>query len=259
VDSLADEFTLVITGRDLAEEALVHIVGKAERSQPLQPTSIGYSADETSLTAVFPAEGLALGPYDIVITNPGGITQTIEGFSVGFSRSLDINTSLGYALLVPFYGYLFNTYDAFLYPLGFYGRVSAVPFKRLWGWIGFELSPGYADLKTENDAYNLTGHMISVDADVLFQKWNEDYTMALNLRLGGGFVTMANIKFNNKDGSESANTGTVVFAINAGVSVEKLVWKNIFVEAGLSYVQFITSQSPAPGFVRVNAAVGRRF
>ena len=61
----------------------------------VQPSSIKYSAGENSITAVFPAEDMALGAYDIVITNPGGLTRTLEGFSVGFSRPLDITVSLG--------------------------------------------------------------------------------------------------------------------------------------------------------------------
>jgi hypothetical protein len=259
VDSLAGEFALTLTGRDLAEEAKIHLAAKKDGAKPVQPLSITYSADESSVQAVFPAEGLALGAYDIVITNPGGMEQTMGGFSVGFSRPLDINVSLGYAPVLPLYGYLFDTYGASFYPLGFYGRVSVVPIKRLWGWIGVELSPYYGNLKTTGDAYTVTGHLISVYADALFQKWMRGYTLALNLRLGAGISAISNIKFSHRDGSQSEETGTLLTGLNAGASVQWFVRKDWFVEAGAEYVQLISAQSPVPGFIRIAVAAGRRF
>jgi hypothetical protein len=259
VDSLAGEFTLTLSGQDLAEEAQVFLIAKEEGAKPVLPSSIKYSADEGALAAVFPARGLATGAYDIVITNPGGMRQTLEGFSVGFSRPVDIRLSLGYAPLVPVYGYLFDTYDEAFYPLGFYARLGLVPLKRLWGWIGFEISPHYADLKTQSSAYSLSGRMLGLHGDLLFQKWNQDYTWALDLRLGGGFVGISDIRFSNKDGSRSKEVSTTLPAISAGASLEWLLGETLFIEAGAQYTQLISSQSPMPGFLRANAAVGSRF
>jgi hypothetical protein len=259
VDSLEEEFTLTLRGRNLVEEAQVYIAAAKAGAKPVRPSSVTYSADESSITAVFRAEGLELGAYEIVIINPGGMKQVRKGFSAGFSHPLDINVSLGYAPVLPLYGYLFDAYDDSFYPPGFYGRVSVVPVKRLWGWIGFELAPHYANLETANSRYRLSGHMTGVYTDLLFQKWMRHFTLALDLRLGGGFTTVSNVKFNHKDGSRSEETGTMLFALNAGASVQWILWKNMFVEAGMEYVQLVSSQSPVPGFIRFNTAVGRKF
>jgi hypothetical protein len=259
VDSRAGKFTLTITGRDLVEDAQVYMAFKKEEAEPVFPSSITYSAGENTITADFPAEGLDLGAYDIVIINPGGLRQTIEGFSVSFSRPLDINVSLGYAPVLPLSGYLFDTYDSALYPLGFYGRAGLVPFKQLWGWIGFELSLCYTGLKTENRAYQLSGRMISADAGVLFQKWMRNYSLALNLRLGGGINFLSDIEFTNEDGSRSEKESATLINLNAGASIQWLVWNNLFIEAGVDFFQALSSQSPNPGFFRAALALGRRF
>jgi hypothetical protein len=259
VDSPEEEFTLTLRGRNLVEEAQVYIAAAKAGAKPVQPFSVTYSADESSITAVFRAEGLSLGAYEVVIINPGGMKQVRKDFSVGFSRPLDINASLGYAPVLPLYGYLFNAYNDSFYPAGFYGRVSVVPVKRLWGWIGFELTPHYGSLQTKNSKYRLSGNMIDVYTDMLYQKWMRHFTLAVNLRLGGGLTVLSNVKFNHKDGSQSKESGSILFALNGGASVQWIVWKNIFVEAGLEYVQFVSSQSPVPGLIRFNAAVGRKF
>jgi hypothetical protein len=259
VDSLAGEFTLTLTGSDLAEEARVALLAAREGAKPVLPASLTWSADETSLAAVFPAEDLIPGAYEIVITNPGGMKQTLGGFAVGFSRPADISVSLGYAPVVPVYGYLFDSYNEALYPLAFYARAGFVPIKQLWGWTGFEASARYADLKTQTGAYNLSGRLFGVYANALFQKWNADYTLALNLRLGGGWAMIANVKFNNKDGSQSEEVSTTMAAINAGVSAQWLLGMDIFIEAGAEYTQLVSSQSPMPGFIQATAAIGKRF
>jgi hypothetical protein len=259
VDSLAGEFTLVVRGRDLAEEALIHLAAHEEGTKPFEALSITYSPDESEMRAVFSAGDFVLGGYDIVITNPGGMKQTLEGFSVGFTRPYDINISLGYAPILPLGGYLFDTDDSFLYPRSVYGRLSVVPMKRLWGWLGVELSPHYADMKTKNDKYDLSGRMTGLYAGALLQLWTDDYTAALNLRLGGGLTAISNIKFSHKDGSSSEDVGTMLLSINAGAAVHWPVWKVWFVEAGAEYVYLLSSQSPQPSFLRANIGFGRRF
>jgi hypothetical protein len=259
VDSLEGECTLTITGNDLVEDAQVYLIAKKEGAKPVEPVSIRYGVDTNSLVAVFRTEGLSLGAYDIVITNPGGLSQVLEGFSVGFESPRDINVSLGYAPFLPLYGYLFDTYDVSFYPLGFYGRISVVPIKRLWGWLGIELSTHYADMGTEHSAYSLSGRMVSVYADALYQRWNSSYTLALNLRLGSGLSILSNIKFSHQDGSQSETVGRALFAINAGASAYWLVWKSVFIEAGVEYVHLFSPQSPAPGFIIATIALGKRF
>jgi hypothetical protein len=257
-DFPAVEFTLTLTGRDLAEEAQVRLVPQT-KGAVIAPSSLAYRADETSIAAVFQAEALIMGAYDIVITNPGGLEQRLEGFFADFRRPLDITVSLAYAPLFPLSGYFFDIYDAPFYPLGLYGRVSLVPLKRLWGWIGFELGFHYADLKTQDAAYGLSGGIPAVYADALFQKWNRNYTLALNLRLGGGFNFISNVEFSHQDGSRSERADAARFAINSGASVQWFMWKNIFVEAGAEYVQLFSAPSPAPGFIIAALALGTRF
>jgi hypothetical protein len=259
MDSPDREFTLTVTGSDLAEEALIHITAKKGGAPPVQPSSIRYSADENTIQAVFPAADLALGAYDIVITNPGGMTVTLGGFYTGFTHPVDINVSLGYGPVFPVYGYFFDTYSAVLYPLGFIGRVGVVPVKRLWGWIGFELNPWYTDLKTKNDTYTLTGTMLGASVSAVYQKWMRNYTMALNARLGAGAGGIANIEFSHKDGSRSENTGSGIFTIHTGVSLQWFVWKNLFIEGGAEYVQILSPPNPPSALIRALLSAGMRF
>ena len=100
------------------------------------------------------------------------------------------------------------------------------------------MNPFYANLKTENSAYNLTGRMVSVEMNVLFQKWIRDYTVAFNLRFGGGIIFLSNIKFNNKNGSQSEKISAALISLNTGASIQWSVWKSLFIEASVEYRGF---------------------
>jgi hypothetical protein len=223
------------------------------------PLSIKYSPDEDYLEVVFRSEGLELGNYNVVVTNPGGMQQTLKGFIVGFTRPTDIAFSLAYAPLFPAYGYLFDSYTEAVYPLGFYARASVLPIKKLWGWIGFELAFDYASLKTDASGYTLSGDMTAVSAGALFQKWFRDYTLAMNLRLGGGMTTVANIAFEHPGGIMSEKQTSILASFNASASAQWMASDSIFIEGGACFVQLVSSHSPIPGFFRLFAGAGARF
>jgi hypothetical protein len=271
IDNAEKEFTLVLEGADFMDGAEVLIAERKEgavqnpppnpKEVPLQiqPLSVQYSRDENSIELVFSTEGLALGPYDITVINPGGLQTVYSDFQVTFRRALDVNVSLGYMPALPLSGYLFDTFSDSAYPVSFYGRVSVVPLKRPWGFIGAEFTPQISSMKTETDKYTVNGTMMTFALDGLYQWWFSNRVMAVNFRLGGGLAAVTGIRFEHKDGSASEEVATVLAMMNTGVSFEWLVWRDLFVEAGFEYMQMFSSISPAPALMRVNVGAGWRF
>ncbi|MDR2054048.1 MAG: hypothetical protein LBP80_11605 [Treponema sp.] len=259
VEQAADDFSLTLEGVNLMENADVYLISKEEGAGRIMPESIQYSEGENSITLVFRTAGLGLGPYDIVVTNPGKLQTVYEGFAIKFQQAVDVNVSLGYAPLIPLYGYIFDSFSSPLYPASFYARVNVVPLKRLWGFVGAEFTPGVTLLETKEAAWTVHGVMMSFAVDALYQYWFSNRTMALNARLGGGFAVITGIYYDHRDGSSSEPAGTVLPLLNTGVSFEWVFWKDLFAEAGLEYTQHFSSRSPAPGVLKFTAGVGWRF
>jgi hypothetical protein len=257
VDSRQETFTLTLRGADLMEEARVYIIAKTEAAKPAESRSAEHGEDGAVLSAVFSAEGLVLGDYDIVVINPGGLRSVTEGFTVSFEKPLDLSASLGYAPLLPLYGGLFQEYDRPFYPLGFYGRFSALPLKRLWGSIGGDFQFRFINMTTRDDRFVLRGQMLLFSLHGLYQKWFRDYTMALGFRLGGAYAPMLNMRFEHRDGSNSSKETLARFALGGGVLWQWQVWQGLFVEAGLDYLHF--AASPGPGFLQASAGLGWKF
>jgi hypothetical protein len=259
VDSHQKEFTLILEGYDLMDEAVVYIIAKTENAKPVEPLSTQHSEDGTYLSAVFSAGGLILGDYDIVITNPGGLRSVKEGFAVSFKKPVDLPVSLGYAPFLPLYGSLFKEYDNPFYFLGFYGRFPVLPFKRLWGNIGGELNVRFADITTKDERFTLNGQLLIFTLSALYQRWFRDYTMAVNFRLGGGVAPVMNMQFEHNDGSSSERQTAMYVSLAAGVSWQWYIWRDLFLEVGLDYVQFIAGSGTPPGLMQASAGMGWRF
>jgi hypothetical protein len=264
VDSQEEVYTLTLLGRDIQDAATVYIIAKTDNAKPVEPLSIEPSEDGSFLSAVFSPEGLALGDYDIVVTNPGGLRTVKEGFAVSFEKPVDLTLSLGYAPFVPLTGSLFIEYDRLFYFLGFYGRFSVVPLKRLWGGMGGEIDVRFINMTTDgtttgNKPFTLKGQLLPATLNFLYQKWLRDYTMTLNFRLGGGIAAVLNMQFNHDDGSNSEKPAVIYAALSAGASWQWYVWRGLFVELGLDYIQLIAGSGTPPGIVQARLGAGWRF
>jgi hypothetical protein len=258
LDKPSRTIALTFSGTDLSEEAEIYLTDRAGGSLRATPLSIDYSEDERSIRAVFSTAGLGLALYEIVITNPGGL-QTRVNFSTGFSRKVDIPVSLGYSPALPLYGYVFDSFSKPFYPAGLYARLGLVPFKRLWGLIGAELTPRFLQVVTETDNYRVNGTMLALTLGGLYQYRFRNHTMAFNLRLGAGAAAILGISYEHRGGFKSEEVEAAFFLVSAGASFQWDLWRGLFLEAGLDYVQGISPNTPPPGYLQFSAGAGWKF
>jgi hypothetical protein len=257
-DAPSETIAITIAGSDLSEEAELFLTEKAGAGRQIAPLSVSHGADERSIQAVFPTADLALALYEIVITNPGGLQARVD-FAARFRRKTDIMVSLGYSPMLPLYGYVFDSFSNAFYPAGFYGRIGVVPFKRLRGFIGAELTPRLALMKTETTAYRVNGTMLALTLSGLCQYWFGNYATALNIRLGGGMAAITGIRYEHQDGSVSEETEAAFFFASVGASLEWAFRRGLFLEAGADYAQGFSPNSPWPGLVQLSLGAGWRF
>ncbi|MDR0389555.1 MAG: hypothetical protein LBH73_05750 [Spirochaetaceae bacterium] len=259
VDSRLDEFTLTVRGSNLTGETKIYLSDKSGRRRPWEPLSIERGED--SIQAVFPVyrNELVLGEYDIIITNPGGLSTTMTGFKVSFRQPVDYAVSLAFTPVLPFSGSLFKEYDQNLYPRGLTGRFSIVPFKRLWGGIGGELTARILDLTTKDERFTLNGQMLLFSANALYLRWFRDYTMNAAFHLGAGFASLLNMRFDHKDGAQSEQFAPGHLTLGFGGSWQWFLWRDLFLETGLDYTQLLIGSGAPAGFLSLTAGVGWRF
>ena len=213
---------------------------------------------------MFSGVSLVPGQYNIYVKNLGGLDDSAGIFSIGYKTPSDLNISAGYAPILPLYGFLFTDseieapFSGSFYPIGVMARISYVPFKRMWGYMGAEFSGSFSSLKQVKELYIANGFLINTHVSFLYQKYFSRKTFALNATLGVGAVTLCNFHYEYNIGAPTENKTSIYPSFTGGLSFMAFFEKPFFLSAGLDFIQLISQSDDGPvsAFIRPYAAVG---
>jgi hypothetical protein len=248
-------WVLDLYGRGLTDGIEVFLQGPWGR---IYPDTVSVEQSEREVRLVFSYERLDTGEYTVHVINPGGLTAEVEPFRIVFKKPVDINISAGYKPLVPLYGEINDLFESDFFPLGAYGCLGVVPFKRRWGYLGFELEPAWNYFSHKGNGYEVQAHMAGGTVYGLYQLLLPNRTMALNFRLGGGIHSVLNYHFAFNSGTTEPMT-VLIPAISAGFSFQWYIRKPFFLEAGLDFSHLFSKDEPGPAYLRPFLGAGRRF
>jgi hypothetical protein len=173
-------------------------------------------------------------------------------------RPVDINVSTGYRPPFTLYGQIYELLETDSFPLGAYLRLSVIPFKRRWGYMGFEFEPVWSLFEASQENYTVQAHMPGVAIYGVYRRLLPNRIMAFDFRIGGGIysVMLYQLTFNRGKTEPMA----ILFPVFAtGVSFTWFVRKPFFLEAGLDYIHFFTVDDPSPGYLRPFLGLGWQF
>ncbi|MDR3191441.1 MAG: hypothetical protein LBT87_00065 [Treponema sp.] len=255
---LDEDITWVLTllGRNLVDGIDVSLRGP--QGILIKPGMVTAEQSENEVRLIFRYEQLDTGDYTIHVTNPGGLTAEEQTFRIAYKKPVDINISAGYRPPLPLYGQIHELLETTFFPLGAYSRLSVIPFKRRWGYMGFEIEPSWYFFGAAQDDYTVQAQIPGAAIYGVYQRWLTNRVMALNFRIGGGIysVLVYHLTFNR---GKTEPMTVLIPVIAAGVSFQWLVRKPFLVEAGLDFTHFFTVDDPSPGYLRPFIGVGWRF
>jgi hypothetical protein len=245
-----------LSGRNLADGAEVSLRGALGNT--LRPGTVTAEPSENEVRLTFSYDQLDTGIYTIHVKNPGGLTAELQNFRIAFRKPVDFNVAAGYTPLIPLYGYINKLFETALFPLGAYGRLGVIPFKRRWGYMGFELEPVWNYLTVNRENFSIQAHLTGAALYGVYQYWFSNRVMALDFRLGGGIYAMLDYHFSFERG-ETNPISVLIPAIAAGVSFQWFIKKPFFIEAGLDFTHFFTVDNPPPGYLHPFIGAGWQF
>ncbi|MDR1219197.1 MAG: hypothetical protein LBK73_06250 [Treponema sp.] len=245
-----------IFGRNLANGIGAYLQG--QQGKRIIPRMARAEQQEDRVRLGFSYTQLDVGVYTIHVTNPGGLTAELGPFRIAFKKLLDINVSAGYKPTFPLYGRINELFDTAFFPIGAYIRLSVIPFKRSWGYIGFELEPSWSYFLIAREGYKIQLQMPGGTLYGVYQKWFSNRIMALNFRIGAGIHSIVGYRFIFNAG-ETEPMASLMPAIAAGLSFQWFVRKPFFVEAGMDFTHLFTADNPPPGYLRLFAGAGWQF
>ena len=254
-----DNWVINLYGQNLLPQSVFYLVQDNIRITPHSHTGEG-----TSARLEFSGVSLVLGEYSIHVVNPGGLDDSLGRFTIGNRKPFELNFSLGYAPIIPMYGYLFNDtaldapFPGSFYPLGAVVKISFVPYKRLWGNLGAEFSGSFAYLEHEREDYTTNAYLMNVHLGFLYQKYFLRRIFSFSASVGIGITSLMDFHYQYPVGPPSENITGHYPSASAELSLTMFFSRPFFVNAGANFIHVLTPEEdrPMPGFVRPFITVG---
>lgn len=201
-------------------------------------------ADDKFKELKFFAEPSLLMPgiYSITVDNEGGLSTTYEGITVKYRKTWDLDISLGYSCLLNIFDSHFEEYfGEKFFPYGAGAKISVMPWKRPWGYLGFGISGNYIllnDLKMApvTTGYQISGNYIAGYFNFVYQYAIRNKTKNNNVRAlfeahaGGGIVMLNDVTFHFPHNIDTEPFNVMYLSAQLGGSAQYYLTRHLYVE-----------------------------
>lgn len=245
---------------------------RRKNAEPIIPKILEFSDNNRRLRVQFNMEELDTGTYYFTATDASGLRSENDkdsSFTVKFRKAVDFDIAAGYACPVIIFGDKMKEYlNTTVLPLSANAKISLMPFKRRFGYLGLGIDATYSRLLTKTEGYDLDGNYICGNALFIYQlpvriKSKTDNTKlrhiaTLELHGGAGVSMFQNTVFHFPHDINSEPLNSLDFCALAGISGQVYFTNRLYIEVGADFVMPFIENLPM-GYVKPVAAVGWQF
>ncbi len=271
-----------VTGRNLFElqEGLTDtsftsysiINARRNTEAPITPVITEFSDNNRRLRVQFDMNELDTGTYYFAATDASGLTAENSKdnmFTVKFRKAVDFDVAAGYTCPIILIGDRMKEYlNTMVLPLSANAKISLMPFKRRFGYLGLGVDATYSRLLTKTEGYDLDGNFIVGNALFIYQlpiriksKQNAEklrHIASLELHGGGGVAMFQNTVFHFPHDINSEPLNSLDFCAIAGGSVQVYFTNRLYAEVGADFVMPFMGDVTM-GYLKPIGAVGWQF
>lgn len=239
---------------------------------PITPKILEFSDNNRKLKVQFNMEELDTGSYYFSATDASGLKME-DGkenlFTVKFRKAVDFDVAAGYTCPIIVIGDRMKDYlNTSVLPVSANAKISFMPFKRRFGYLGIGVDAVYSRLITKTEGYDLSGNYLCANALFIYQlpirihskKDSTKYRHIATLEVhGGAGVSMFNnTKFHFPRNIDSEPLNSLDFSALAGISGQIYFTNRLYAEIGADFVIPFMSNLPM-AFIKPVAGIGWQF
>ncbi len=271
-----------VTGRNLFElqegptdvSFTMYEVVNARRKnvESITPQILEFSDNNRRLKIQFNMDELDTGTYYFTAVDASGLkseNSKDNTFTVKFRKAVDFDVAGGYTCPVIVFGDKMKEYlNTSVLPLSVNAKISLMPFKRRFGYLGLGVDATFSRLMTKTLGYDLDGNYICGNALFIYQlpiriKSKKDATKlrhiaTLEVHGGAGIAMFQNTVFHFPHDINSEPLNSLDFCAMAGVSGQVYFTNRLYAEIGADFVMPLMENLPW-AYVKPVAAVGWQF
>ncbi|MBE6354908.1 hypothetical protein [Treponema sp.] len=222
---------------------------------------IDRGKNDKNLTFRFDMKKLPVGEYYFIAQDASGLhseENSDSHFSIKFKKWMDFDVEGGYVCPVVLHDDTFPSYIGKVLPFSVQGKVSFMPLKNNWGYLGFGIRASYSRLYKDCGDYTIDGNLATGHFIVIYQLPMFRHRVVAELHGGAGLSYFNDICFHFAHNVDSEPLNTVSISLDAGASLQFYLNKRLYTEIAADYV-FTMNSDMILGMILPSAGVGWQF
>ncbi|MDR0527969.1 MAG: hypothetical protein LBG79_09185 [Spirochaetaceae bacterium] len=266
LDTGEAEYELEIFGSNILNESVFKL--RSNNGVEISAKRVIRAPDGNSAKLEFNRASLSEGLFEIIIENPGALSDSLRNFRIS-SRSEGDFVFIrryyfmeGYAPLIALPG-LFNDYfGTNFFPAGVSMHIGWTPWRIFKIQSGFEFQGGFHYLSAPvtnpgYSSYEISAQLIDLKLNLVcvipvMRKFK------ISLRGGLGFVVLNDVKLREGD-LVSPQRHAWILAAGAGASFGWYILPTFYIDAGAEYLYLFSVDNPPPQYIIPVLRIGFQF
>lgn len=223
---------------------------------------LSHDKNNKKLVFRFDMKKLNVGNYHFYAQDASGLhseENLANKVTVKFRKWADFDLQAGYTFPVILHDNTFPKFlDSKLMPLSAQAKMSFMPFKHSWGYLGFGLRGNYSRLYSEQEKYDVDGNLGMAHLLFIYQIPTLKRRLFFELHGGAGITYFNNIYFNFSSDINSEEYNSLSPSFDAGLSSQIYINKRFYTEISADY-SITLNQSMNLGIIMPSLGIGWQF
>ncbi|MBO7637935.1 MAG: hypothetical protein J6S91_03070, partial [Treponema sp.] len=224
---------------------------------------VSLKQDGSEIEVHFDERSMDVGVYNFTATDASGLHSIPDKNSVitvKFKKLIDLDVSGGYMCPVIIFDDTVKTYmDTRLWPVSLVGKLTFIPYKQLWGYLGIGLSVfGTRYFGSGTTAtYTLDGNFFNAQLNLVYQKpiyfknkktGKSSHRLTLEGHAGAGAMIFNGMTLHFEHDIKSEPLNSMNWSFNAGGALQVYITKRLYLETGADFIMgYVPFMDPAKG------------
>ena len=219
-------------------------------------------ANNRKIKFQFDMKKLEVGNYYFIAQDASGLhseENNASEFVVRFKKWADFDVEGGYVLPVVLHDETINKFlGTNLFPFSAQAKITFIPYKRNWGYLGAGLKVQYSRINSTFDTYTIDGNIETAHLMFVYQVPAFKRRLFTELRAGAGVTYFNDMYFHFDNNIDSDVLNTLCLSFDAGASFMFYINKRLYIEAGADYI-FTLNADMNMGMISPMLGVGWQF
>lgn len=228
--------SFVVGGRNIRNNAKVELRRDRKKGGGYKPQQIEISSRGNRVNLKFDLNLITPGKYQIVITNPGGLSSISQDITIQYKKPMDFDISAGGACQIVLFDETINKYfENSFFPCAAV-KMTFIPSKTPFGYFGVGILANVSIMYKDFPTYKISGTYASAHLNFVYQKPLKERKYFIEAFVGGGLGYLMNYQFEFPNNVKSKQESALAPSVDIGLAGQIYFTNRLFLDLTVPFI-----------------------